>query len=331
MLYINILIILIILTISLTITFLLVKYKDKFDLHAHINHRSIHKEVVPNSGGIAIFLSFLAGLYLFDVDIGYGVVLSMILVFLFGVYDDYYTASTKSKLSLLFLVANILFFQGYYMEYLGTYLGYSIEISSFVAYVFLMFVIIGFVNAMNMIDGLDGLASLIGIIILSSFLYLGLKYSDTFLIYITIIYICSILGYLYFNWSPAKIFMGDNGSLPLGLIITIVAIHSVNMGYITPISILLLAGLPILDTFVVVTKRVSLGLSPLVADKSHIHHIILRQQKNNTKRTVLLLGLIQLLFSYVGLGFKIKDDILIFFLFIILYILFYFLLTPKKT
>ncbi len=321
----------IVFTLSLVLTFLLVKYKKSVNLLAHPNHRSMHKSSIPNSGGIAIFLSFIFSIYLFDIDIGYGVILSMSIVFVFGIYDDIKDTRMRSKILVLFIIGNILFFNGYQVEYLGTYMGHAIEISSFVAYLFLVFVIIGFVNAMNLIDGLDGLASSIGIIILGSFLYLGLKFADPFLIYISAVYIAAIAGFLYFNWNPAKIFMGDNGSLPLGLIIAIVAIHSVNMNYITPISILMLAALPILDTFVVMSIRIGSGVSPFIADKSHIHHLILRQQKNNTKRTVAILSLIQLFLSYIGLGFKSQDDILILFLFVVLFILFYLILTPSKS
>lgn len=319
-----------ILSLSLLITFLLIKYKNKINLHAQINHRSLHKEVIPNSGGIAIFISFIIGTLLLDVSIGYEVYLSMSIIFLFGIYDDTHASTMRKKFLVLFLVANILFFNGYQIEYLGTYLGYDIEMSSFFAYLFLIFIIIGFVNAMNLIDGIDGLVSIIGIIILSSFLYIGLKFNDQFLIVIPSIYIASLLGYLYFNWSPAKIFMGDSGSLTLGFIISIVAIHAVNMEYITPISILMLASFPILDTLFVVTQRILSGKSPFIADQLHIHHIIYKQQNKSTKKTVFLLGLMQVLLSYIGLGFKIKDDVLILGLFTLIFLIVYFLLTPNK-
>lgn len=317
--------------LSIILTFLLIKYKKSINLLAHPNHRSMHKSSMPNSGGVAIFFSFLFGIYLFDVKIGFAVVLAMGVAFVFGIYDDIRDARMRAKMLALFVVGNILFFNGYEVAYLGTYMGYAVEISSFTSYIFLIFVIIAFVNAMNLVDGLDGLASSVGIIILGSFLYLGLKYGDDFLTYTTSIYIASLLGFLYFNWNPAKIFMGDSGSLPLGLIIAIVAIHAVNMSYITPITILMLAALPILDTLVVMSIRMGSGLSPFIADKSHIHHFILKQQKNNTKRTVAILSLIQLFFSYIGLGFKSQDDILILFLFVVLFILFYLLLTPSKS
>lgn len=320
----------IILVISFTITFLLIKYKDKINLHAQTNHRTLHKNITPNSGGIAIFISFLIGLVLFQVNIELEIVLSMIFIFTVGIYDDYFGASSKQKILFLFIVGNILFFSEFYVQNLGIFMGHEVKIDGIIAYLFLVFAIIGFVNAFNLIDGIDGLASVIGIIILSSFLYLGIKFNDQFLIYIPSIYIMSILGYLYFNWSPAKIFMGDNGSLTLGLIIAIVSIHAVNMGYITTVTLMMLAALPILDTFIVMTRRILSGQSPFIADKLHIHHIILKNQKNNTKRTVFILGLLQLVFSYIGLGFKTKDDILILILFFILFILFYFILVPKK-
>ncbi len=320
----------IVVLISFAISFLLIKHKDKIALYAHPNHRTMHSSSMPNSGGIAIFISFMIGLSLLNLSIGYDLIISISILFAFGIYDDIYGSTVKGKIFTLFIVGNILYFSGYQLEYLGTYLGYPIELSSLMAYLFLIFIVVGFVNSMNLIDGLDGLVSTIGIVILSSFLYIGIKYNDQFLIYIPAIYIASILGYIYFNWSPAKIFMGDNGSLPLGLIVVLVSIHAINMHYITPISILMLAGLPILDTLIVMTRRVTTGMHPFVADKLHIHHIILKQQKNNTKRTVLILGMIQLLLGYIGLGFKIKDNILILILFILLYIILYFLLTPKR-
>jgi len=254
----------------------------------------------------------------------------MILVFMIGIYDDYFGTSSKQKIFFLFIVVNVLFFNDFYISYLGTFLGKEVYINGFFAYLFLIFAIVGFVNAVNLIDGLDGLASVLGIIILSSFLYIGIKYDNQFLIYVPSVYIMSILGYLYFNWSPAKIFMGDNGSLTLGFIIAIVAIYTVNLHYITPISTIMLAAVPILDTFIVMSRRIISGKNPFVADRLHMHHIILEQQKNNTKRTVLLLGLLQIIFSYIGLGFKIRDDIFILILFFMLYILFYFILVPKR-
>ncbi len=327
MLYINLLIIL---AISFTITSLLIKFQDKINLYANINHRTIHEKITPNSGGIAMFLSFVFGIFFLNIDIEWGILISIIFIFFIGIYDDKYGASSKQKIFFLFIVGNILFFNNYYIEYLGTFLGNEIHIDGFMAYLFIVFAVIGFVNAVNLIDGIDGLASVVGIIILSSYLYLGIKFNDQFLIYISSVYMMSIMGYLYFNWSPAKIFMGDSGSLTLGLIIVIVAVHSVNMHYITPMTVLMLSALPILDTFIVISRRIFSGKNPFVADKLHIHHLVLKQQENNTKRTVLILGLVQFILSYIGLGFKIKDDILILILFVMLFLLFYFLLTVSK-
>ena len=324
--------IVIVLTLALSfgITSFLIKHKDKINLHAHTNHRTIHKNITPNSGGIAIILSFFIGLFFSGFDVGWEIIISLILIFMVGLYDDYFSSSAKQKAFFLFLVVNILFFNDFKLEYLGTYLGHEITVDGVSAYIFLVFALVGFINAVNLIDGIDGLASTIGIIILASYLYIGIKWEDDFLIYIPSIYIASILGYLYFNWSPAKIFMGDNGSLSLGLIIAIVAIYAVNQHYLSPVTTLMLAALPMLDTFIVMSRRVLSGKSPFLADKLHIHHIILRQQKNNTKRTVLILGLLQLMCSYIGLGFKIRDDILILGLFGMILILFYMFLNPKK-
>ena len=318
MLYINLCMVFI---VSFGITYLLVRFKDKVNLNAEVNHRSIHKDITPSSGGIAIFVSLSIGLFLLGVELPLHLYLSILFLFLFGLYDDHTGAQLKHKVFVIFILANVLFFNGFYIEYLGTFLGFPIELSGFFAYIFLVFALVGFVNAVNLIDGLDGLVSVVSLVILGSFLYLGIKWSDEFLTYMSCIYIVSILGYLYFNWSPAKIFMGDNGSLTLGFVIAIIAIYAVNKHYISPISTLLLAAVPILDTFLAIIRRIKSGQSPFDADKEHLHHVILRAQKNNTIKTVLILGLTQLIFTYIGLGFKIRDDILILFLFIMIFIL----------
>ena len=315
---------------SLFITYLLVKHKEKLNLFAYTNHRTIHKNITPNSGGIAIFISFLVGLFFSGYSINIEILLSLIFIFFVGLYDDYFGSSSKQKAIFLFAVVNILYFSGFRIEYLGTYLGHTVMLGDIGAYLFLMFAVIGFINAVNLIDGIDGLSSTVGIIILATYLYLGFKWEDDFLIYLPSIYIVSLLGFLYFNISPAKIFMGDNGSLTLGLMIAVIAIHAVNEHYITPVTTLMLAALPMLDTFIVMTRRILAKKSPFEADRLHIHHIVLKQQKNNVKRTVFILALFQAICSYIGLGFKIRDDILILGLFMMILLLFYMFLNPHK-
>ena len=199
-----------------------------------------------------------------------------------------------------------------------------------------MFALAGFTNALNLIDGLDGLSSSISIVILSSFLYIGFMNNDELIYTLSIFTIASLLAFLFFNWHPASIFMGDSGSLFIGFIIATVAVLSLK--YIHPIAILYLAAVPILDTIIVMTRRIKKGLSPVQPDKTHIHHILLNFFRKKVKKTVSFLILMQILFSLVGLLLASDPNILsegpssiiATFAFIGITILFYMIFTGMK-
>lgn len=228
------------------------------------------------------------------------------------------------------VAATFLYIDGYFITSIGVFFKVDLIMPTSIAYLFLLFAVVGFINAMNLIDGLDGLSSGIGIVILISFAYIGFKYNDNFLFYISMTLIFSLCGFLIFNWYPSKIFMGDTGSLSLGFVIVVLSIYSINSNYISAVSVLLLAAVPILDTLIVMFRRISQKKNPFKADKTHIHHVILFQQNKNVRKTSLILIFLQLIFVYIGLGFKVRDDIYILGVFIMLFILFYLLLTTKN-
>ncbi len=316
--------------ISYMLNLFLVRYMYTLKILDIPNERSSHLHVTPRSGGIALFISFLAGLLLFEMPISFLFLMPLSIVFIVGLYDDLYTLSSKVKLVLTALSAIFLFLAGFDIQHFGTFLGHEIMLSFWISLLFYAFVVSGFVSALNLIDGLDGLASLVSIAILLPFAYIGFKYSDAFLLYMTLITISAIVGFLILNWHPAKIFMGDSGSMFLGFVISIIVTYAIQKEYITAISVLLLAAVPILDTLIVMLRRFIHKRNPFSADKTHIHHIFLKQQQGNTRKTVLLVGLIQILFSYLGLGFKVRDDIFILILYVLCFVLFYFILTPNE-
>ena len=247
-----------------------------------------------------------------------------------GIYDDIFGSSSKVKFFWLGIASVLLYFGEIYIGYLGTFAGYEIGLSVFLTILFTIFAVVGFVNAMNLIDGLDGLSSGVAIVILSSYTYLGYKYDDLFLLYISSILIVSLCAFLIYNWYPSKLFMGDSGSLTLGFVIAVLSIHSVQMEYIAPVTVLLLTAVPILDTLIVMIRRIRRGRNPFHPDKTHIHHIILNLHYKDVAKTTKIIILLQIVFVYIGLGFKVKDDSIILSMFILLCILFYSLLTPSK-
>ena len=222
---------------------------------------------------------------------------------------------------ILLLVASLLYTSNSVLvSSIGNILGYELYIGMF-GILFYAIAITGFTNGLNLIDGIDALASFISIVILFGLGYIGYKYDDSFIFLTSFSLIFILCGFLVFNLNPAKIFMGDSGSLVIGFMISVLAIESLK--YIQPSTILMIAALPIIDTIMVMTKRLSKGISPFKADKNHIHHIVLKLTNKNIYKTVFLLTFLQIYFTFIGLGFKAKDDLIILILFIFSLVLFY--------
>lgn len=316
--------------ISLVLNKVLTQYSHILKLVDKPNGRSMHRVEKSRAGGIAIFSAFSFGILISDISINIYIIFSFLVVFLLGLYDDRFSSSSKTKILCIIIATFFLVLGDTYISNLGVFLGKEIGLPSWLAIIFTTFALVGFVNAVNLIDGIDGLCAGVSIVILIAYSYLGFKYNDQFLFYIASFLIVSLLGFLWFNWNPSKIFMGDSGSLTLGFVIAVLSIHSVEKDYITPTTVLLLTAVPILDTLVVMLRRIRNGQNPFKADKTHIHHIILKQHYQNVSKTSKLLILLQAVFTYIGLGFKVRDDLIILTIFIMLFILFYALLTPKK-
>ena len=287
--------------ITLIFVKLIIKYAKNLSLIDIPNERSSHSKITPRGAGIgfgfAFFISVIA--FHYDLFIQYWVIFfAIFIVFAVGILDDLRDVSPKAKFYAVFLATIILYFDNISIYSLGSFWGYEVSLWYF-ALPFTMFALAGFTNALNLIDGLDGLASSVSIIILSSFLYIGYLHEDELMINLCLIAIVSLFAFLIFNWNPAKVFMGDSGSLFLGFLISVVAVLSLK--YIHPIAVLYLAALPIVDTLIVMVRRLRKGLSPFSPDKTHIHHILLGFFSKKVKKTVGFLLLMQVLFSLVGL------------------------------
>jgi UDP-GlcNAc:undecaprenyl-phosphate GlcNAc-1-phosphate transferase len=178
-----------------------------------------------------------------------------------------------------------------------------------------------------LIDGLDGLAGSIALIIFLTFLLIGLKNNDQLLTTIPILFITSLLVFLFYNWHPAKVFMGDSGSLMLGFVISILGIKGIN--YIEPVSILYITAIPILDTLFVIFRRIFNSISPFHPDRMHLHHILLEYFNGSVKTTVICIALAQILLSALGLYVisEVRDSFVALLAFIIIFVVLYKFLT----
>lgn len=308
--------------ISLVAIYLLIHYSEKFGLVDLPNERSMHKKVTPRGAGIAFVLSVFLVLLLLDFEhfkTYYYIYLAIAIVFVAGAWDDLKSISPKIKFIFMFLSSLLLYVNDFAIYSLGTYFGYEVLLPVWFVFPFTFFAIAGYTNALNLMDGLDGLAASISIVIFVTFLAIGIEHGDELLISLSSFFTVALLAFLLFNWNPAKVFMGDSGSLSLGMVIAILAIHAIE--YITPVSVLFIMAMPILDTFIVMTRRMQRHISPFKADKNHMHHFLFNV-KGDIRYTVIILVLMQIVFSIIGYQLNPSNEFLSLILFMILFYLY---------
>lgn len=265
-------------------------YYKKFD---DFNHRSSHKTLATRTGGIGIFLTVLIiALYhyfqkveLFD----YSLFIPLGIMFVVGVYDDFYNADFKLKFFLQIIVAKILIDQGYVItNYHGLFGLY--EIPWLLAQLSTIFVFIVIVNAINFIDGIDGLA--ISEVIKTIFLIEFFSASETALNPLALFLIISLLPLYYFNFKKKrKVFLGDGGSLLLGTIISIYMFYLLgsNFGFKSDLAFnkalfsILILLYPLVDLLRVFIIRIKNGNSPFKPDQNHIHHFLINKKYSQIK------------------------------------------------
>lgn len=270
----------------------LVKKNKLYDIPD--NDRKIHKESTPTLGGVAIttsiLISFPVAIFFQEVIQGYHFVISaVILLFLIGFKDDLMDLSPKTKiLAQLFVSALIIFGMDLRIISFGGVFGVY-ELSYLSSVLISLITYLGIINSFNMIDGIDGLAAGIGIIASGLFGISFLIVGELALFSLSLICVGAMLGFLSHNFAPAKIFMGDTGSLPFGLLIAIQGVFFINLGisegsgWMNYSPVIAIAGLivPLYDTLRVMVMRLLKGKSPMSADRSHVHHHLLDMGMNH--------------------------------------------------
>lgn len=288
------------------------------------NYRSVHKEPTPRGAGIGIFLAVAAIYPFFYFSLLYEhffSFLAIFVVFLVGVLDDHRDAPPRAKLIFIAIAILLLYADGIEVSTFKKLL--DIELSlGLLALPITLLLVISFTNAFNIIDGIDGLSGTLGVIILGSLLIIGLKYDDLFIITLASCYIAAIAAFLLFNWHPARIFMGDSGSLTIGFLISLLSIKAID--YIQPVAILFIAAIPLLDMLIITIRRKRSGQKVFAPDRNHLHHIALFYSKGNVKQVVLFFGAVQLFLSMVGLYIgESKEQIYALILFSVLLVIIY--------
>ena len=311
---------------SLGFTFLIKKIAISRNILDVPNERSAHTKPTPLLGGIGIFLGFLFGFILFGNHnyIMISILIASFLILLLGIFDDIKPIPAKYKFLVHILVAAIIVFYGNLkLEHFDIF-DFSVDFGWASAPV-TMLIIVAIINAINLIDGLDGLCA--GI---SSIYFLTIGVIAVILnklggldIILSFIMLGATLGFLVFNFPPAKIFMGDTGSTFLGLMISVIML----LGFKTvTLTSLLIPGvlliLPIIDTLFAIIRRTLNGKSIGEPDKEHIHHQLLK--KLSTKKTILVIYFAQMVFSAVTILYAVgkKQEMIIFYIILMFIILF---------
>ncbi|NQS99610.1 MAG: hypothetical protein HQ595_00875, partial [Candidatus Omnitrophica bacterium] len=304
------------LTLSLALTPLIIKIAYKFSWVAKPNELRWHKNTTALFGGVAIYIAFLIPVLLlvkFDKNT-VGLLAGATLMFLIGILDDILHIKPQLKLIGQILVSCIVLAFG---------INFEIIAIRWIVLPLTIFWIVGITNAFNLLDNMDGLSC--GIALISSvflFVYSLLNGIHT-VAFLSVILAGSSLGFLRYNFHPAKIFMGDCGSQFLGMTIAVIAVigsagHISNLIVTLAIPVLIL-GVPIFDTTFVTTMRRLKGQPISRGGKDHSSHRLVLLGLSE-RRTVLLLYLLSILFGLIALLYA-KIDIVIVSIFAILAII----------
>lgn len=243
------------------------------------NARKVHTAPTPRVGGIAIYLGFVAGALLLGVYTRQvaAVLIAGSVVFLTGFIDDYKDISPKFKLAGQFVAALILVAAGFSIRFISNpFTGSTVSLGLLGIPITVVW-LVGVSNAVNLIDGMDGLAGGVSAIAAVATAIVCLSQGEAVAAALAGILAASALGFLPWNFHPAKTFMGDCGALFMGFILGTLALMGLCKGA-TAISVFipfLILGVPVFDTFCAIIRRLFLHKPIFEADKMHLHQVLL--------------------------------------------------------
>lgn len=273
--------------------------------------RKHHDGSIPLVGGLAIYVGFMMSAFL-SVDIlpAYrGLLSASMLMIVIGLLDDFHELTAKPRLAaqagagllLVFVGERVLLDLGGILTADGLALGW-------LAVPFTVFAVVGAINSINMIDGIDGLAGCVSMVILLMFLSVILISGDYHDLPILLAMLGGLAGFLLFNlpmkWNSSfKVFLGDTGSMFLGLVLVWCSIKYTQGEHkvIAPVTAVWFMAYPLMDTLAIMIRRMMKGRSPFAPDRDHLHHI-LQHAGLSVPKTLLVIVLLNVLFGGVGIA-----------------------------
>lgn len=300
--------------VSFIATPAVIKVADARNLFDQPAKHKIHFTPIPTFGGIAFFVAVLFTLVLLvsfkNAPEMQNFIAASFVIFFIGLKDDVYLISPTKKFLGQVLAVFLLTYQGgFRLDSLQGLLGIEV-LHPVIAILFTYLTFLVIINAFNLIDGVDGLAALLGVVT-------GLFFGVAFFIAKELTYailafslVFGLSGFLFYNFSPARVFMGDTGSLFLGLVVSVLAVKFISLkptsmqtANISQTGAMAFAAVfvPIMDTLRVFLIRIYRGLSPFNRDINHIHHILLEKGYSHRKISLILsfLSLLILTIAYL--------------------------------
>ncbi|MFB9327029.1 glycosyltransferase family 4 protein [Paenibacillus aurantiacus] len=291
------------LCLALAVTPLVIKLAYAIGAIDKPNHRKVHTRIMPRMGGLGIYAAFVGGYFAikpflpegllrsYDTNLINGLLVGGTIIVLIGALDDRFELSAKVKL-LGQIIAACVVVIGFdiKIDLLNIPFGEAMQpVASWISIPLTILWIVGVTNAINLIDGLDGLAAGVSAIAIGTIAVMAAIMGFAPVILLSTILLGGVIGFLAYNFHPAKIFMGDTGSLFLGF--SLATLSMIGFKQVTIVSFvtpLLIIGVPLSDTFFAIVRR-WVNKRPIFApDKGHLHHC-LRELGFSHRRTVLII------------------------------------------
>lgn len=298
-----------------------IRFSKRFGIVAEPSERRIHRNPIPEGGGLSfampmIIAQLIAGILMFQGPAG-----NMLkelagvgfMTLLLGLIDDKYESRASFKLGGQIIIAILMYYIGFRVEFLTNPLGndFMLRWLSFPITIIWYLVVL---NAINLIDGMDGLATGICGIVALVLMIVGLRGENVQVVFLSALLLSGCIGFLRYNFFPARIFLGDTGALFIGLNIAAISTAGAeqfkgitSMTLMIPLAVM---AIPVLDVFLAIFRRIRMG-NIFKADKAHIHHMMLAQGLSQRLISIIVY-IVTMLFGLIAIGFSFSSKKILF-------------------
>lgn len=288
------------------------------------NARKVHTVPIPRLGGLGIYMGFLLGYILFGtMSLRMNAILiGSFIIIITGIVDDIKPVPAKYKFLFQIIAASVVAFYGKILLQDLSAFGFYIDFGK-LSYPITIIFIVAIINCINLIDGMDGLAAGLSSIYFITIGIVIVIWKHTFGLdaYITFIMLGATLGFLCHNFNPAKIFMGDSGSMFLGYVIAVIALLGFkNVTLTTLLAPICLLAIPIMDTAFAILRRVVNKKPISEPDRQHLHHQLLNLNLSH-RNVVLVIYALDILFASAMLIYILYDRVIGVIIYAILFII----------